>query len=267
MQAADLGDTTTMHQTVAAADLEVAELVEREVELHPGEEPKVNVDEIEELVADKGYHSGTVLEQVNELDITTYIPERKQTSKRNWDGKQNEQSAVEENQSRVTGEYSKELLRKRGELVERSFAHCYETGEIRRCTLRGHENILKRLLIHIGAFNICLILRTMLGAGKPRELKTQAATRVVRLLEWLACRYRPDGAAKSRTASIFSLSGTYRFGRVIKLKYGFITQMDADARGQIDSRADPWKHGSSWEPSLRFIYIPSPIRPSDRAMV
>jgi hypothetical protein len=81
-----------MHQTVAAADLEVAELVEREVELHPGEEPKVNVDEIEELVADKGYHSGTVLEQVNELDITTYIPERKQTSKRNWDGKQNEQS-------------------------------------------------------------------------------------------------------------------------------------------------------------------------------
>jgi transposase len=38
--------------------------------------------------------------------------------------------------------------------------------------LRGHENILKRLLIHIGAFNISLILRTALGAGKPREQKT-----------------------------------------------------------------------------------------------
>lgn len=61
LQAADLGDTTTLHQTVAAADLEVAELGEREVELYPEKAPKVNVDGIEELVADKGYHSGQFL--------------------------------------------------------------------------------------------------------------------------------------------------------------------------------------------------------------
>jgi hypothetical protein len=80
------------------------------------------------------------------LEVSTYIPERKRAGKRNWDGKQSEQQAVESNQSRVTGDYGKQLLRRRGELVERSFAHCCETGGMRRSALRGHENILKRLL-------------------------------------------------------------------------------------------------------------------------
>jgi hypothetical protein len=65
---------------------------------------------------------------VTALEVSSYIPERKQAGKRNWDGKQSERQAVEENRSRVTGDYGKELLRRRGELVERSFAHGYETG-------------------------------------------------------------------------------------------------------------------------------------------
>ena len=59
-------------------------------------------------------------------------------------------------------------------MVERSFAHCYETGGMRRCHLRGHENILKRQLIHVGAFNLSLILRTLIGgrnAGGVEELR------------------------------------------------------------------------------------------------
>jgi hypothetical protein len=123
---------------------------------------------------------------------TSYCTSRrkKQAGKRNWKGKQSEQQAVEEIESRVTNDYGKQLLRKRGELVERSFAHCYKMGGMRRCTLRKHENILKRLLIHAGALNISLILRTMLGSGKPRELKNQAARLVLRLLAWLTCCYR-----------------------------------------------------------------------------
>jgi transposase len=136
---------------------------------------------------------------VKELEVTSYIPERKQAGKRNWEGKQSEQQAVEANQSKVTGDYGKQLLRRRGEFVERSFAHCYETGGMRRCTLRGHENILKRLLIHIGAFNISLVLRKMLGAGKPRELKNYAARLLLRLREWFSGHYRPDGTANSPT--------------------------------------------------------------------
>jgi transposase len=182
LQAADLGDTTTVAVTLADAGMAVAELVEREAELHPEEKPQVNVDGIEELVGDKGYHSGPVLEQVKELEVRTYIPEKKQAGKRHWKGKQGQQQAVYQNRQRVRRDYGKSLLRRRGELVERTFAHCYETGGMRRCTLHGRKNILKRLLIHVGAFNISLVLRKMLGAGKPRELKNRAAGLVSRLI-------------------------------------------------------------------------------------
>ena len=60
-------------------------------------------------------------------------------------------------------------MRRRGELIERSFAHLYDTGGMRRTHLRGHTNILKRLLIHAGGFNLGLLLRALLGAGTPRE--------------------------------------------------------------------------------------------------
>jgi transposase len=185
LQAADLGDTTTIAETLAEAGIAVAESVEREAELHPEEKPQVNVDGIEELVADKGYHSGAVLEQVKELEVRTYIPEKKQAGKRHWKGKQGEQQAVYQNRQRVRRDYGKSLLRRRGELVERTFAHCYETGGMRRCTLHGRKNILKRLLIHVGAFNVSLVLRKMLGSGKPRELKNRAADLVSRLIELL----------------------------------------------------------------------------------
>jgi transposase len=79
----------------------------------------------------------------------------------------------------------KSLLRRRGEFVERSFAHCYETGGMRRCHLRGHENILKRQLIHLGAFNLSLILRQLLGAGTPREWKNRAGRVFSQFLRFL----------------------------------------------------------------------------------
>ena len=77
------------------------------------------------------------------------------------------------NRRRVKGNYGKRLLKKRGELIERSFAHCYETGAMRRVYLRGRENVLKRQLIHVGAFNLSLIFRQTLGAGTPRELRNR----------------------------------------------------------------------------------------------
>jgi hypothetical protein len=100
LQAADLGDTTTIEETLADAALEVADLIEREADLHPEEEPKVNVDGIEELVADKGYHSGAALEQAKELEVRTYIPEKKQAGKRHWKDKQGQQQAVYQNPRR-----------------------------------------------------------------------------------------------------------------------------------------------------------------------
>jgi hypothetical protein len=62
----------------------------------------------------------------------------------------------------------------------------YETGGLRRCHLRGRENILKRQLLHVGAFNLSLVLRKMLGADTPRELRNRFGMLIVRifLLLW-----------------------------------------------------------------------------------
>ena len=66
-------------------------------------------------------------------------------------------------------------MRQRGERIERSFAHLYDTGGMRRTHLRGHENILKRLLIHAGGFNLGLLIRSILGVGTPRGLQGRLA--------------------------------------------------------------------------------------------
>ena len=157
-------------------------MVGREAELRPNDKPKVNVNGIEELVTDKGYHSGPVVKRVKSYEVRSYMPEKKQKGRRNWQGKAEEQQAVYQNRQRVRGEYGKSLLRRRGELVERSFAHCYETGRMRRTHLRGRQNILKRQLIHVGAFNLSLILRQLLGSGTPRELRNRLGMLFVRAL-------------------------------------------------------------------------------------
>jgi transposase len=187
LQAADQGDTTTLDETLCEAGEQVAEQIRREAELRPQDKPKVHLQGIEELVTDKGYHSGAVVQRVKSYEVRSYIPEKKQKGRRDWQDKRGEQQAVYANRRRVRGEYGKSLLRRRGELIERSFAHCYETGGMRRCHLRGRQNILKRQLIHVGAFNLSLILRQLLGAGTPRELKNRAGQVFWRLLQFLLC--------------------------------------------------------------------------------
>ena len=160
LQGADQGDTTTIEETLieAAEQLEAA-----------AEEADEAVEELSEVVADKGYHSNPVLTDLAELELRSYVSEPER-GRRKWGGKEAEQAATYANRRRIKGERGKRLMRLRAERVERSFAHCYETGGMRRAHLKGRANILKRLLIHVGAFNLSLVMRSKLGAGTPRGL-------------------------------------------------------------------------------------------------
>src|ERR1700684_3280813 len=168
LQGADQGDTTTIHQTLAEAGEAVAELIEHEAVKAPAEEPKVHSGGIEEVVADKGYHSGVVLQALHESECRSSLPEPDR-GPRQWEGKAKEQQQVYANRRRTQGDRSKRLQRKRSELTERSMAHLYETGGMRRVHLKGRDNILKRLLVLAGGFNLALILRKLVGVGKPRR--------------------------------------------------------------------------------------------------
>lgn len=159
LQAADLGDTTTIGVTLQEAQANAALINERGVE---------------EVVADKGYHSNEVLVDLHQEGVRSYIPEPERGS-RNWDGKQKEQKRVYGNRRRMRGRRGKDLQKLRTELTERSFAHMYETGGMRRTHLRGQTNILKRLLFHAVGFNLALLVRKCFGIGKPRTLQGSCA--------------------------------------------------------------------------------------------
>jgi len=126
---------------------------------------------VEELVADKGYHSGATLVALHRESVRAYIPEPDR-GRRKWQGRETEQQRVYANRRRVQGRRGKQLQKLRSEMTERSFAHMYETGGMRRVHLRGRDNILKRALIQAMAFNLALMIRTKYGMGKPRSLGT-----------------------------------------------------------------------------------------------
>jgi transposase len=222
LQEADQGDTTTVVETLAQAGETVAELIRTEA---VNQKPQMHLQGIEELVADKGYHSGAVLEAMKSAEVRTYLPEKKQKGQRHWEGKHEQQQAVYENRRRVNRAYGKSLLGKRGELIERSFAHCYDTGGMRRTHLRGHQNILKRLLIHVGAFNLSLIFRSLLGAGTPRELRNRHS----RLMFALSLLLGRSSAPARRTNVSFSPSQHRRPHNHRYLRYKFRHSKKSDS--------------------------------------
>jgi transposase len=183
LQPANRGDTTSITETIEQADENLTAVMKDEKACR-----QVSEKVLREVVADKGYHSSAVLIDHKEKEIRTYISEPDR-GRRNWTGKTEEEvaeksaarDAVYGNRRRIRGNYGKSLMRRRGELVERSFAHCYVTGGMRRTYLRRHENILKRLLIHAAGFNLSLVMRKIVGFGTARGLQGLLA----RIWEWM----------------------------------------------------------------------------------
>jgi len=157
-------DTATVQETVIDAAIAVAGLI---AEKTPEGEYPVHPDGVEEVVADKGYHSNDVALGLAELEVRTYIAEPDR-GKRNWDGKAAEKAAVYGNRRRIHGDRGKRLQRQRGERIERNFAHQFDTGGLDRLYVRGIENVHKKFLIQAAACNLALLMRSRYGSGKPR---------------------------------------------------------------------------------------------------
>jgi len=156
--AANHGDAETLCDSVAQAQLNMQAAGSKK--------------EIEEAVADKGYHKASTLEQASAMGWRTYIPEPKRHHRSRWTNKPTEQqAAVCANRRRVRGQRSKKLQRLRSELTERTFAHVCETGGARRTWLCGLLKVSKRYLIQVAARNLGLILRKLFGMGTPRGLQ------------------------------------------------------------------------------------------------
>ena len=166
---ADRGDTTTLDGTLEAATrgLDAAGLA-----------PCAQLPA--ELIADKGYHSRAVLKDLAGGPWQTRIAEPKPKEVQRWRGDLDARRAVYGNRARLRSGIGKDGFALRAEKVERSFALTLDRGGLRRTHLRGRENVQKRYLVHVAAYNLGLVMRQLLGAGTPKEL----AARGARLL-WL----------------------------------------------------------------------------------
>jgi len=161
VQGADRGDTTTGPETLAEAvdQLEaVAATTDRPIATGT------------EIVEDKGYHSREALRELQANGFRTYVSEPDR-GPQSWTGQAAARDAVYANRRRIRGARGKRLQRRRGELLERPFAHLFETGGLRRTHVRGHVNVGKRLLLHAAAFNLGLFMRRLTGVGTPRSLQ------------------------------------------------------------------------------------------------
>ena len=122
------------------------------------------------MVADKGYHSRERLKALEGSVWKTRIakPEPAKGYLR-WPGHEDARRAVYANRARLRSGIGRETMRRRGEMVERSFAHVLDRGGMRRTWLRGRENAHKRYLIHVAGFNLGVLMRALHGQGTPKE--------------------------------------------------------------------------------------------------
>src|SRR5580765_5428704 len=155
---ADEGDTTTIAGTLTAAEKNLAQISAAPTKQKPSE-----------LVTDKGYHSRAVLKALDAGMWKTRIAEPKQSGFSRWHGDDKARAAVYANRTRLGSAVGKQAMRRRSEIVERSFAHNLDRGGMRRTWLRGRENVHKRYLVHVAGHNLGILMRLLIGAGTPRE--------------------------------------------------------------------------------------------------
>ena len=156
---ADDGDTTTLDPTLEAAARNLAD-----IGIAPTPEAPC------ELVADKGYHSREGLKELDGGVWKTRIAEPKPANGYlRWRGDETARQAVYANRARLKSGVGRDAMRRRGEMVERSFAHVLDRGGMRRVWLRGRENVHKRYLIHVAGFNLGILMRALFGRGTPRQ--------------------------------------------------------------------------------------------------
>jgi transposase len=124
---------------------------------------------IESTTADKGYHAVAEMKQLQAEGIRTVISDP--VKNRKMENLVKEDAQVVRKAKRSAGSKSgKELLRRRGMHLERSFAHILDAGGARRTTLRGLENLNKRFKVSAAIYNLSQLMRKLFGVGTPKQL-------------------------------------------------------------------------------------------------
>jgi transposase len=193
----DVGDSAGAAERVLAA---IGTLIE-------ATPPEAHAKLGQELGSDEGYFALAEMARLQSCGIRTVVSDPQA-------GRRRQEMSVRDKQvlqraSRATRSASgKALLRRRGEYVERAFAHVLDQGGLRRATLKGYENLSKRYLMGALSFNLSLLLRSLFGIGTAKQWLA-APRRVVLLLFSLWCTLTERLTCFSRCLSVEMASGDH----------------------------------------------------------
>lgn len=183
------GATDMIYKPEAVVDLDTGAIVQAQV--HPGDqadhqemaarvlEAQQNINQaagaeldvltVKTVTSDKGYYAVNELQVLQQEDIRTVIADP--IDNRRLDKLQPEQKkTVQAARRTVRSQSGKDLLRRRGMHIERSFAHILDCGGMRRTTLRGWENLSKRFKLAAAFYNLSQLMRKLFGIGTPKQL-------------------------------------------------------------------------------------------------
>jgi transposase len=183
------GATDMIYKPEVVVDLDTGAIVQAQV--HPGDqadhkematrvlEAQQNINQaagekldtltLNSVTSDKGYYAVNELQALQQEDIRTVIADP--TDNRRLDKLEpDEKKAVQAARRSTKSTSGKELLRRRGMHIERSFAHVLDCGGMRRTTLRGWENLNKRFKLAAAIYNLSQLMRKLFGIGTPKQL-------------------------------------------------------------------------------------------------
>lgn len=123
---------------------------------------------VETVVADMGYCDAAELGTLQEAGIRTAVadPVRNRRMEKLTEA---ERRSLRHAKRTTRSRSGRALMRRRGELCERTFVHVLDYGGARRTTLRGRENIFKRYLLQAACANLSLLLRHLSGIGTLKQ--------------------------------------------------------------------------------------------------
>jgi transposase len=199
------GATDMIYKPEAVVDLDTGAIVQAQV--HPGDqadhkematrvlEAQQNINEaagekldtltVNSVTSDKGYYAVNELQALQQEDIRTVIADP--IDNRRLDKLEpDEKKAVQAARRSTKSTSGKELLRRRGMHIERSFAHILDCGGMRRTTLRGWENLNKRFKLAAAIYNLSQLMRKLIGIGTPKQLAARGRLLFLQLTYLLA---------------------------------------------------------------------------------
>jgi len=158
------------------------------------------------VTSDKGYYAVTELQALQQEDIRTVIADP--IDNRRLDKLEIEQKkAVQAARRSVKSKSGKDLLRRRGMHIERSFAHILDCGGMRRTTLHGWENLNKRFKLAAAFYNLSQLMRKLFGIGTPKQLAASGRLLFLQFTYLLAV---IAGIARRYTSTCIRISFTTR---------------------------------------------------------